>query len=85
MRYYKDSVGVISISLGQLILNCETNVLLIRTMCTCGFYPTLSVTGSHTDSFSVYVFRMKKKHESRTLMSLSFVDLSDDIQLSAPR
>jgi Reverse transcriptase (RNA-dependent DNA polymerase) len=37
------------------------------------------VTDSHTDSISMYIFCMKKKYESRISMSLSFVDVSDDI------
>jgi hypothetical protein len=62
----------------------EMSVLLIQMICICGYYPMLSVTGSHTDSISMYVFCMKKKYESRILISLSFVDMSDDIQIGRP-
>jgi hypothetical protein len=55
------------------------SVLFIKMICICGNYPTLSVTGSHTDSISMYIFCMKKKYESRIPMSLSFVDVSDGI------
>jgi hypothetical protein len=48
------------------------------------YYPTLSVTDSHTNFISMYVFCMKKKYESRILMSLSFVDVSDGIQIERP-
>jgi hypothetical protein len=57
------------------------SALLIQMICICGYYPTLSVTGSHTDSISMYIFCMKKKYESRIPMSLSFVDVSDGIQI----
>jgi hypothetical protein len=46
-------------------------VLLIQMIFICGYYPTLSVTGGHTDSISMYIFCMKKKYESRIPMSLS--------------
>jgi hypothetical protein len=61
----------------------ETNDLFIRLICICGYRLTLSVTGSHKGFISVYVFCMKGMHESRTPMSLLFVDGSDDIQLGA--
>jgi hypothetical protein len=60
------------------------SVLLIQMIYIYEYYPTLSVTGSHTDSISMYIFCMKKKYESRILMSLSFVDVSDDIQIGRP-
>jgi hypothetical protein len=60
------------------------SVLLIQMICICGYYPTLSVTDSHTDSISMYIFCMNKKYESRILMSLSFVDVSDGIQIGRP-
>jgi hypothetical protein len=60
------------------------SVLLIKMIYICEYYPTLSVIGSHTDSISMYVFCMKKKYESRILMSLSFVDVSDGIQIGRP-
>jgi hypothetical protein len=60
------------------------SVLLIQMICICGYYLTLSVTGSHTDFISMYIFCMKKKYESRILMSLSFVDMSDGIQIGRP-
>jgi hypothetical protein len=60
------------------------SVLLIQIICICGYYPTLSVTDSHTYSISMYVFCMKKKYESRILISLSFVDVSDGIQIGRP-
>jgi hypothetical protein len=55
------------------------SVLLIQMICICGYYPTLSVTDSHTDSISMNIFCIKKKYESRIPMSLSFVDVSDGI------
>jgi hypothetical protein len=55
------------------------SVLLIQMIYICGYYPTLSITDSHTDSISMYIFCMKKKYESRIPMSLSFVDVSDGI------
>jgi hypothetical protein len=60
------------------------SVLLIQMIYICGYYPTLSVTGNHTDSISMYIFYMKKKYESRILMSLSFVEVSDGIQIGCP-
>jgi hypothetical protein len=57
------------------------NILLIQMIYICGYYPTLSVTDSHIDSISMYIFCMKKKYESRISTSLSFVDVSDDIQI----
>jgi hypothetical protein len=60
------------------------SILLIQMICIYGYYPTLSVNGSHTDSISMYVFCMKKKYESRIPMSLSFLDMSDDIQIGRP-
>jgi hypothetical protein len=60
------------------------SVLLIQMIYICEYYPTLSITDNHTDSISIYVFCMKKKYESRILMSLSFVDVSDGIQIVRP-
>jgi hypothetical protein len=60
------------------------SVLFIQMIFICGYYPTLSVTGSHIDSISMYIFCMKKKYESRIPMSLSFVDVSDGIQNGRP-
>jgi hypothetical protein len=60
------------------------SVILIQMIYICGYYPTLFVTGSDTDSISMYIFYMKKKYESRIPMSLSFVDVSDDIQIGRP-
>jgi hypothetical protein len=60
------------------------SVLLIQIIYICGYYPTLSVTGSHTDSISMYIFCIKKKYESRIPMSLSFVDVNDGIQIGRP-
>jgi hypothetical protein len=57
------------------------SVLLIQMIYIYGYYPTLSVLGSHTDSISMYIFCMKKKYESRISMSLSFIDVSDGIQI----
>jgi hypothetical protein len=62
----------------------EMSVLLIQMICICGYYPTLSITSSHTDSISMYVFCMKKKYESRIQIPLSFVDMSDGIQIVRP-
>jgi hypothetical protein len=67
-----------------LIFRYEMSVLLIQMICICGYYPMLSVTSSHTDSISMYIFCMKKKYESRILMSLSFVDVSGGIQIGHP-
>jgi hypothetical protein len=53
-------------------------------ICIYGYYTTLSVTDSHTDSISMYIFCMKKKYESRIPISLSFVDMSDGIQIGRP-
>jgi hypothetical protein len=61
------------------------SVLLIQMICIYGYYTTLSVTDSHTDSISMYIFCMKKKYESRIPISLSFVDMSDGIQIGRPR
>jgi hypothetical protein len=61
------------------------SVLFIQIICIYGYYPTLSVTDNNTDSISMYVFYMKKKYESRILMSLSFFDVSDGIQIGCPR
>jgi hypothetical protein len=60
------------------------NVLLIQIICICEYYLTLFVTDSHIDSISMYVFCMKKKYKSRIPMSLSFIDVSDDIQIGRP-
>jgi hypothetical protein len=57
------------------------SVLLIQMIYICEYYPMLSVMGSHTDSISMYIFYIKKKYQSRIPMSLSFVDVSDDIQI----
>jgi hypothetical protein len=59
-------------------------VVLIQIICICGYYPTLSVTDSHIDFISMYIFYMKKKYESRISISLSFVDVSDGIQIGRP-
>jgi hypothetical protein len=60
------------------------SALHIQMICICGYYPTLSVTGSHTDSISMYVFCMEKKYESRISTPLLFVDVSDGIQIGRP-
>jgi hypothetical protein len=60
------------------------SVLLIQMICICGYYPTLSVTDSHIDSISMYIFCMKKKYGSRIPISLSFIDVSDGIQIGRP-
>jgi hypothetical protein len=60
------------------------SVLLILMIYICGYYPTLSVIDSHIDSISMYIICMKKKYESRILMSLSFVYVSDGIQIGRP-
>jgi hypothetical protein len=60
------------------------SVLFIQIIYIYGYYPTLSVTDSHIDSNSMYVLCMKKKYESRIPMSLSFIDVSDSIQIECP-
>jgi hypothetical protein len=44
-----------------------------------------TVTSSHTNSISKYIFCMKNKYESRISISLLFVDVSDGIQIGDPR
>jgi hypothetical protein len=60
------------------------SVILIQIIFICGYYPTLSVTDSHADSISMYIFCMRKKYESRISMSLSFVDVSEGIKIGRP-
>jgi hypothetical protein len=60
------------------------SVLLIQMIYIYGYYPTLSVNDSHIDYISMYIFVMKKKYESIIPMSLSFVDVSDGIQIGRP-
>jgi hypothetical protein len=60
------------------------SVVLIQIICICGYYPTLSVTGNHTDYISMYVIYMKKKYKSRIPTSLSFIDVSDGIKIRGP-
>jgi hypothetical protein len=60
------------------------SVLLIQMIYICGYYPTLSVTSSYTNSILMFIFYMKKKYESTIMMSLSFIDVSDDIQIGHP-
>jgi hypothetical protein len=62
----------------------EMNIFLIQMIYICGYYPTLSVTGNHTDFISMYVFYMKNKYESRITIFFLFIDVSDDIQIGRP-
>jgi hypothetical protein len=58
------------------------SVLHIKIIYIYEYYPTLSVTDDYTNYILIYIFCMKKKHESKILMSRLFVDVSDKIRRS---